>query len=296
MIREKRFHATAHPRDPLWTMGDAQETLVVVAPAPAAAPGLAISGSLTIAALKKVVVSICNDDAESLELGKLNAYSLYTKSDMFETMLEESTVTDHKITFKLPASMDVDPVDVDTFDRMLQKKEWAKHFYLDDIFDRFAAVAEPKKRIDSVDVARDTALSVGVLRLIDFFGLEDLRERIIHLTNKAPTTARTLALDDAYGETAKLSALSIAKLFQAMEREVAPTMLQYVLNELDDISSVKTGAIRTTRKTLYELNLSWDAMATLVAIATAVSSENMHCDYGCLVHKGPSDQGRAMPQ
>ena len=72
MIREKRFHATAHPRDPLWTMGDAPDTLVVVAPAPAAAPGLAVAGSLTIAALKKVVVSICNDDADSLELGTLD--------------------------------------------------------------------------------------------------------------------------------------------------------------------------------------------------------------------------------
>ena len=278
-------------------MGDAQETLVVVAPAPAAAPALGVPGSLTIAALKKVVVSICNDDADGLELGTVNAYNLFTKSEMFEAMLEESAVADHKITFKLPASMDVDPVDVDTFDRMLQKKEWAKHFYLNDIFDRFATVAEPKKRIDKVDVANDTALSVGVLRLIDYFGLEDLRERIIHLTNKAPTSARTLALDDAYGETAKLSALSIGKLYEKMSTGVDLSQIQQANKQLAETSRAITCAVGTTRKTLYELNLSWDAMATMVAFATATSHSYSHnSGQHTLTHKGPTDQGRPMPK
>lgn len=276
-------------------MGDAQETLVVVAPAPAAAPALGVAGSLTIAALKKVVVSICNDAADSLELGTVNAYNLFTKSEMFEAMLEESAVTDHKITFKLPASMDVDPVDVDTFDRMLQKKEWAKHFYLDDIFDRFAAVAEPKKRIDSVDVAKNTALSVGVLRLIDYFGLEDLRERIIHLTNKAPTSARTLALDDAYGETAKLSTLSIGKLYEKMTVQVRTDPLRLFLNGIENENPTTICAVKKTRKALYELNLSWDAMATLVAVATATNSPGQPPS-AFLEYNGPTDQGRAMPQ
>lgn len=276
-------------------MGDAQETLVVVAPAPAAAPALGVPGSLTIAALKKVVVSICNDDADSLELGTVNAYNLFTKSEMFEAMLEESAVADHKITFKLPASMDVDPVDVDTFDRMLQKKEWAKHFYLDDIFDRFATVAEPKKRIDAVDVAKDTALSVGVLRLIDYFGLEDLRERIIHLTNKAPTSERTLALDDAYGETAKLSTLSIGKLYEKMTKHVRTEPLRLFLNNIENEDHATIFAVKKTRTALYELNLSWDAMATLVAVATTTNSPHQSAS-ASLEYKGPTDQGRPMPK
>ena len=274
-----------------------------------------VLGDLTLSQLMKLSARICKADAKTTLVGEIEAYQLYEKSKMVKRMVDECAVVGGAITFKMPVALGITSDDVDDFERIISEKEWDKHFYEDGIFDRFPAKDVPKKRIKDNTTQVGKALSVGVLRLVDYFEMESLRERIIGLTNKKPSPERVMAIDDAYHDEAGLNGKTMAYFASLLLQDegASKNMSDLFLDRGEDTLL----AVQTTRATLYQLDLSWDAMATMLAVVVAgigrkdPESHNhhgYHNHHGCsrgtsaalkpvhMAHSGPKDKGRAMPQ
>ena len=141
--------------------------------------------------LKTMEVHIEKEDG--WKLGTISGHRLFMKSETFTAMLQSSTVEDNQVTFTFHQGTQVLKNDVEMFDRMLKEENYVKILSSESVFDDFR---NPGKT-DAMHMLNlsGTALSPGVLTLIDYFELDGLKSRIVELTNKNPTLERILSLD-----------------------------------------------------------------------------------------------------
>jgi hypothetical protein len=147
--------------------------------------------SITIDELSTLEVAI-KGGWKGSELGRIDGHLLYMRSKMFSTMLQESKVEKNVVTFEVP---DVQQSDVKALGKMLTDKEYFKIMTDNSVFDDFRNQFQTPTELQ-MDLS-GSALSIGLLKLIDFFELDILKDRIVELTNKHPTLERILSLNAA---------------------------------------------------------------------------------------------------
>ena len=145
--------------------------------------------SLTVDQLTTLEVAIKGDGKE---LGRIDGHLLYTRSKMFSTMLQLAKVEKNVVTFKVPG---VQQSDVKALGKMLTDKEYFKIMTDNNVFDDFRNQFQTPTELE-MDLS-GSALSTGLLKLIDYFELDILKDRIVELTNKHPTLERILSLNAA---------------------------------------------------------------------------------------------------
>jgi len=147
--------------------------------------------SITIDELSTLEVAITNR-WKGLELGRIDGHLLYMRSKMFSTMLQHAEVEKNVVEFEVP---DVQKSDVKALGTMLTDKEYFKIMTDNSVFDDFRNQFRTPTELQ-MDLS-GSALSTGLLKLIDFFELDALKDRIVELTNQHPTLERILSLNAA---------------------------------------------------------------------------------------------------
>tara|TARA_X000001036_G_scaffold294608_1_gene273796 strand:- start:571 stop:1419 length:849 start_codon:yes stop_codon:yes gene_type:complete len=205
-------------------------------------------------------VHIAVDDSKGMantKLGTINGHRLFMKSETFTAMLQESTVVDNAVTFTFPDNERVTEHDVKTFDKMLEDKHYVKILSSESVFDDFR---NPSKTPTEVQMdLKGTALSPGVLTLIDFFELDGLKERIVELTNKKPTLERILSVDGMQHAEPWMG--------YAAANVVAGRIADVSLDD-SGLTAVQTNAVKMSEITddLDKMRLEYETLQSVTAI------------------------------
>lgn len=179
------------------------------------------------------------------EVGRIDGHLLYMRSKMFSTMLQESEVQQNVVTFEFP---DVKKSDVDALCEMLGDKHYFRIFSGDRVFDDFRNQFQTPTEI-KMDLS-GSALSTGLLQLINFFELDALKSRIVELTNKAPTLERILSLDAVDHATPWMedTAANIVML-----RLAGVSLTEKGLNDLGDDTTTTASVMEEIRSDLQDM-------------------------------------------
>ena len=211
-------------------------------------------------------------ETEAQHLGKIRGLRLFKRSETFTTMLQSSTVVDNEVTITLSGCMQVSKNDVEKFDRMLADKNYVKILSSESVFDDFR---NPEQTYTEMQMdLSGTALSPGVLTLIDYFQLDGLKERIVELTNKNPTLERILSLDGMQH--------ALPWMGHKAANVVAGRIAQVSLADVGELE-LEANAVQMSEITddLDKMRLEYDTLQSVTAIlAYMLKTMKSHDHYG----------------